>query len=509
MSPAPTTHMTSLDSWARRTRAVVLAAAALVASPDRLHAQQSCLPAHDTVNDIVTWFLLDSTDAALAHGITATDAQQLVPLTDPGDAALCRRLDSAITSRPAYYLRAGSTIIATNIEPRTGGPRTYNRKPRGPLVFVFDTTGRFLFEWIARGTAAAPTDLHVASSASGPVVLAWTSDTSSARRYRLQRALGAGAFGDVDPSLLGNATTVADSATLTLTTYRYRLYAIGPAGDSTLSNEVSVTPGIFEVARTSSGLLYRDQFNRADGAVGSDWVAESGAWSVVGNALQIPIGLNTEAILRLTALANRKDFHIQVWNSRSYLGNYGAIFARRSGITYYLADLGSSTEAGGKPRAYRRTGGGYALLGYGTFASSASVMHRLTFSVLGTERRVWANGTQQVSATDATAFNDIVGNLSLNAYGMGSAGTVRFDDLIVCSARTITIAGLPAGFKLRVGGLTSAPATIGNLVTLDLLGTELPVAQIEILDGLGAVFKTVSPADGVWGGDRYSVNGAQ
>jgi hypothetical protein len=493
--------------WAHRTRAVL--AAALVALPVSLRAQQSCLPAHDVANDIVTWFLLDSTAAAQARGITATDAQQLVRLTDPGDSALCRRLDSAITPGPVYYFRSGGTIIATNARPPVAGPRSVNRMPRGPLVFVFDTTGRFLFEWNARGTAAAPTDVHVVSSAGGPVVLAWTTDPSSARRYRLQRALGGAAFGDVGSSLLGTATTVADSSIVALTTYRYRLYAIGPAGDSTLSNEVSVTPGNFEVARTSSGFLYRDQFNRPDGAIGSDWVAESGTWSIVGNALQIPIGLNSDAILRLSALTNRKDFHIQIWNSRSNLGNYGAIFARRSGITYYLGDLGSSLEAGGKPRVYRRTGGGYALLGYGTFASAANVMNRLTYSVIGTERRLWANGAQQVLASDATAFNDIVGNLSLNAYGAGSAGTVRFDDLIVCSARTVSIAGLPAGFKLRVGGLTSAAATLGNLVTLDLLGTELPVAQIEILDGLGAVHRTFAPADGVWGGDRYSVNGAQ
>jgi hypothetical protein len=237
--------MTFRDSRSRRTRAVVLAAAALIASPNSLRAQQTCHPAHDVANDIVTWFLLDSTAAAQARGITATDARQLVPLTDRGDAALCRRLDSAIAPGPVYYLRSGGTVIATNVRPVPKGPRTVNRMPRGTLVFVFDTTGRFLFEWHTRETVAAPADLHVASSANGPVVLAWSADTSRVRRFRLQRARGAAAFRDVGPSLLGSATTVADSSVMASRTYRYRLYAIGPAGDSTLSNVVRVTPGTF------------------------------------------------------------------------------------------------------------------------------------------------------------------------------------------------------------------------------------------------------------------------
>jgi hypothetical protein len=45
-------------------------------------------------------------------------------------------------------------------------------------------------------------------------------------------------------------------------------------------------------------------------------------------------------------------------------------------------------------------------------------------------------------------------------------------------------------------------------VTLDLFGTQLPAAQVEILDNTDAVVKVFAPTDGVWGGDRYSLNGA-
>jgi hypothetical protein len=73
----------------------------------------------------------------------------------------------------------------------------------------------------------------------------------------------------------------------------------------------------------------------------------------------------------------------------------------------------------------------------------------------------------------------------------------------------VASSGLPAGFKLRVAGIVStAAAGAGDTVSVDLLGTRLPVARLEILDASNTLVKTYTPSNGVWGGDYYSMGSA-
>jgi hypothetical protein len=254
-------------------------------------------------------------------------------------------------------------------------------------------------------------------------------------------------------------------------------------------------------------LLFRDDFNRPDGAVGSDWVAESGTWQIVNNALQTSVAQSQTAVLRLGALANRQDYHVQLRSSRSQLINYAPMMVRRAYNMMYQLDLGSTNEAGGVPRLYRLNGW-WNLLKYGTFKSVADSSYRITFSAIGSSLRVWINGGREITAEDGLGGNLVPGNFALQAYAGSVPGTMRFDDVVICSGRTITVTGVPVGYRVRVVGSVSPPAGSGGTVTLDLFGTQLPAAQVEILDNTDAVVKVFAPTDGVWGGDRYSLNGA-
>lgn len=471
--------------------------------------QQTCLTVTPTARADITSFLQDPAESTWlqAHSISATTADQLTPLTDAVDAGLCRKMDSTLAISPAYYLRAGSYVIATVLQPMDAVPGRITRGDLGHTLFVFDSTGRWIHS-PGENAPIAPPDFRPTTAMAGNVELRWTNRDAAVTSYRVQRATGSGAYSTL-VTVAGNATSYLDASATGGTAYRYQLVAVNAAGGTGLSNEVTVTvadPG--PVTRPTTGLLYRDDFNRADGPPGADWVSETGLWTIASNELQINIGYFADGVVRLAGLPVRKDFHIQVMSSRSQLGNYAAVYARRVGGTLYLADLGSSSEQGGKPRMYRQTNGAYTVLGYGTFQSTANTKHRLTFSVLGGERSSWSNGALQVSVTDATPANDIAGSLSLNAYGSGAAGTVRFDDLIINSSRSVTIAGLPAAHRLRVAGLLSPRSTNGAAVAVDLLGTQLPADRIEILDANDVMVKIFTPADGVWGGDRYSLNGA-
>ena len=68
--------------------------------------------------------------------------------------------------------------------------------------------------------------------------------------------------------------------------------------------------------------------------------------------------------------------------------------------------------------------------------------------------------------------------------------------------------GLPTGYRIRVAGELSPTAVSGDAVSIDLAGAALPAAQVEVLNRTSTVVKLVTPGDGVWGGDRYSLNGA-
>ena len=444
-----------------------------------------------------------------ANGITATSVEALQPLTDAADAALCLRMDSTLATLQASYFRAGAFVIGT-IEKTIVDDTTASvmRADLGSPIFVFDSVGT----WIHKGgkRLIPPPDLRVIDARPGVVRLAWSNRSRDATGLRLQRASAASGFTNIGSVVPPTSAGATDSSASSGMTYRYRVAVSSTNGDSAYSNVATVTlTDIGSVSRTVAGMLFRDQFNRADGPPGASWAVESGGWTIVNNALQITVSPGQNAVARAASIADRKDFHIQLSSSRSNLVQYAAIYARRAGGTMYLADLGSLAEYSGMPRLYRQTGGGYALLGYGQMTSVANVAYRLTFSVLGSSLRFYADGTRLHSVAESTPANNINGHFALNAYGQGGAsGVIRIDDVVVCTSRTVTMAGLPAGHRLRVGGVWSNPAGADGIVNLDLLATPLPVAQLEILDGDNAVVKVHAPANGVCGGDAFALASA-
>jgi hypothetical protein len=156
------------------------------------------------------------------------------------------------------------------------------------------------------------------------------------------------------------------------------------------------------------------------------------------------------------------------------------------------------------------TNGGYARMagGASTVNPTAGVEYRINESFIGTSQKGWTNGTLGALATnDATAPNQANGGVALETWGQPAgpaSATATIDDVIICSSSTVSITGLPNGYKLRVAGTVSAAAAAGAAVSVDLLGTQLPVTQIEILDSANTVVKVYAPADGVWGGDQYT-----
>jgi hypothetical protein len=253
------------------------------------------------------------------------------------------------------------------------------------------------------------------------------------------------------------------------------------------------------VTRTTAGLLFADDFARADGAPGANWTIESGAWDIFGNRLRGQPGSGAAIDIRLAALAARVDMHVQVTTSRSLLTNYLSLMARYvvgSG-NHYLADIGGTGDGTDpdRSRLYRYTGG-YTRLGGGVpMHSFVNTLRRSTFSVIGATQRHWVDGVAASSAADNTVGNQGAGVLRFDAVGVGGAGTMFIDDVVVCSGRTLIVSGLPAGYGIACGPY--ATSEVAGTATLDLLETDLP-ARLYVFNATGALIALFA---GTYSGD--------
>jgi hypothetical protein len=150
-------------------------------------------------------------------------------------------------------------------------------------------------------------------------------------------------------------------------------------------------------------------------------------------------------------------------------------------------------------------GAGTSLVATAHSAYAQNVPQTVKQCTTGGSQRVWLDAQLVVNLT-STVLDGAVGTVGLRDGGSSPADG-SWDDVVVTRSNSVSIAGLPAGYSLRVAGLYSLVETPGATATVDLRGLKFPIAKIEILDVKNAMVKELAPSDGVWGGDRYSLNG--
>src|SRR6185503_18014533 len=87
---------------------------------------------------------------------------------------------------------------------------------------------------------AAPTGLGATATSSSTITLTWADHSTNESGFKIERALGAGAFSPVI-TVGANVTTYADSGLTASTSYSYRVAATNISGDSAFSNTASAT----------------------------------------------------------------------------------------------------------------------------------------------------------------------------------------------------------------------------------------------------------------------------
>ncbi len=276
--------------------------------------------------------------------------------------------------------------------------------------------------------------------------------------------------------------------------------------------------------RTTAGLLFRDQFNRANGALGSGWVDNSNGKTVVeGNQARMKLQTINDRAWQAAAGANGAVVQAMRGRNSSWIdGIFGWYDPARSlGFGIMFNTSGSALELYAyhlEPGFVRNTvpTSMISVAGLGS-ATTLSMKLRITDALINTTIpghavTLYVNGILRWSSANVVNPSPL-GNLfgaSGRAIicGRGAAGSAEhyYDD--VCSYRSfiVTVTNLPSGWSARSGGVTAAAA--GGTATIDAGGLNYPFTSVEVLDASAAVVQTITPSDGVWGGDAYVHNTA-
>lgn len=94
--------------------------------------------------------------------------------------------------------------------------------------------------------------------------------------------------------------------------------------------------------------------------------------------------------------------------------------------------------------------------------------------------------------------------------GTPRRGEMWWDDWRLYSATTVICTGLPTGWQIQLKksdeSIVAGPKSeVGGEATIDYGGL-FPLAKLEVLDESGTLEESISPANGIWGGDSYEVS---
>lgn len=265
--------------------------------------------------------------------------------------------------------------------------------------------------------------------------------------------------------------------------------------------------GTGKLSRTATGLLFRDRFDRQNGAVGANWTLLVGnhTWTIENGEAKGTSGSGSSWI-GPASIGGLTETVQQALVRRSGEGKPGLLFWYTSGAqAYYL--VANFTATGSREELWGQApGGGEGGLQLGAVHGLATMHYKVHRK--GGRIRAWrdAGAVASIDYTNA-GLNAVALRPALyNLTGNGAAGQASyFNEYVACASNDITVTGLPTGYKVRlggVGGVTSAAAVAGVPLVVDALHLTFPITTLEILDASNNV--VAIEASEVWGGDAWT-----
>lgn len=303
-------------------------------------------------------------------------------------------------------------------------------------------------------------------------------------------------------------------------------------------------PGPLGITRTIAGLIFKDDFERAIGAPGSNWTIRAGLWEIAaaaadpggeGNVLRA----NPDAAARIEVSAAafgayRSELVVQCRMRRdSLIADAGgdtrgdtAFPAIRHNVTEALDNyqvIETNSGVWSSLELYRVLGGANTLLAQyvsGSAGPLGMIHHKISRKTA--YQKAWATvagALRTLAGVDAGLVGDAIAGLSCGWIG-GSTAWAEFNNFAAYKNNRVRLTGMPAGHKMRLVYRYTPLNVQEDMIVVETAGVaevELEhklcplvrdqigtLTAVELLDAANAVVASLTPADGVWGGDEYS-----
>lgn len=272
-----------------------------------------------------------------------------------------------------------------------------------------------------------------------------------------------------------------------------------------------------KIQRTTAGLIFQDDFNRADGAPGSNWttIDSAGTWAINGNVLRLTATGDTGLIVSDAAFGVARGEVVvetrlrRVGSNRDTFPGLYARWTLGSGATWYGTPGDNrfgwnlNNTAGNTKDVFFKSvnGTGTTLQETGDYNAN-NLWQSFKLAVRNSQQRGWKDGTLQINLVDAS-LDAINGKAGLaGGWYRATSDYHEYDDFKVYRRNTVIVTGLPTGHKARVG--TRVATEAAGTATVDLLEDSCPRTKVEVLNASDVVLAEFAPSGGVWGGDDYS-----
>jgi hypothetical protein len=153
--------------------------------------------------------------------------------------------------------------------------------------------------------------------------------------------------------------------------------------------------GIVEI----SSLVAADNFNRPDGAVGSDWTPDQGTLAIASNALT-HTSAGTDSLTRYTAASFADDQEAQIDITLGASLCDGGVYVRSGGATTGYIFVWLFT--GGGTYALYKNGNTFTSIGSNVTGVGTTGTRRLRIEAIGTTINCYVNDVLQITVTDSS-----------------------------------------------------------------------------------------------------------
>lgn len=282
--------------------------------------------------------------------------------------------------------------------------------------------------------------------------------------------------------------------------------------DHTAGFKLATTPLAGTLARTTAGLIFHDDFNRADGAPGANWEVITGGanWTIVGNVLKNKSTADRERIAVAAAAFGAARAEMVAQTAMRRVGTlqdaFPGLAARwdTAGNNAYIEFISNS---GGSAYTYlsrHLAGVEVELTPSGAPYADAKAQTFQTFklAVKNSVQKLWRGAVLEKDGANAD-LNAVTGRAGLFCgWYRATTNYHEFDNFATYAKNSIVVGGLPAGHTAHAG--SKSAAEVAGVATIDLAESPCPIGTISVRDAAGIIKARLNPAGGAYGGDEYT-----